>query len=330
MEANDDARSLTGLLRSTGIFHCDTRLGEDTALRLPAMPRTVMLHLVLHGRCTVATAEHAVTLEVGDLALLPHGRGHTLSTRVVDAEARGTDRGANASRRGARSADTGAIPLEDTVRPLLGGIVERLALGDGPVVAHAVCSALTVQHPAAPPLPATLDDLLVVRADTRSAGLRTLVGLIDDEVSSGRPGWVEVASRLIDVVAMQAVRSALESNGDGPGIWTAVTDPALARVMRAVTEHPGDDWSVGRLAAVAGVSRSALSQRFRERAGEAPMTWVTRYRMSVARGLLADGVPVRIVARDTGYVSEVAFRRAFARETGVPPGAVRRGMAGRA
>lgn len=60
------------------------------------------------------------------------------------------------------------------------------------------------------------------------------------------------------------------------------------------------------------------------------MTWVTRYRMSVARGLLADGVPVRIVARDTGYVSEVAFRRAFARETGVPPGAVRRGMAGRA
>ncbi|MGO1608086.1 MAG: hypothetical protein ACTHYJ_11940, partial [Brevibacterium yomogidense] len=67
METNDDARSLTGLLRSTGIFHCDTRLGEDTALRLPAMPRTVMLHLALHGRCTVATAEHAVTLETGDL-----------------------------------------------------------------------------------------------------------------------------------------------------------------------------------------------------------------------------------------------------------------------
>ena len=61
------------------------------------------------------------------------------------------------------------------------------------------------------------------------------------------------------------------------------------------------------------------------------MTWVTRYRMSVARGLLADGVPVRIVARDTGYVSEVAFRRAFAREyAAYHPGAVRRGMAGRA
>ena len=31
------------------------------------------------------------------------------------------------------------------------------------------------------------------------------------------------------------------------------------------------------------------------------MTWVAHYRMSVARGLITDGVPVPIVARDTGY-----------------------------
>lgn len=300
----DDQRAMAGMLHSAGIFHCDSRLGAGVALELPPLPDSAMLHLVLEGTCSLVVDGSLLDLGRGDLVLLPHGRGHALST---------------GGRRPTR--------LEDTERPVLGGIVERLRLGDGPTAAHVVCAALSLHHPAAPPVPDTLAEVVVVRADEGTQGLRTVARLLEEEVRAGRPGWVEVASRLVDVIAMQAVRIALDAHPLADGLWAAVRDPAVASALRAVTRLPHAPWTVDRMARTAGLSRSAFAQRFAQRVGEAPMAWVTRYRMGVARGMLAQGEPVSAAARAVGYDSEVAFRRAFARTVGVPPGAVRRGRA---
>ncbi len=296
-------RRMTAELRSTGIFHCDTRLADGQSLELPEMPGTVMFHLVLEGACTVSTPQAAQTITTGQIALLPHGRGHRVGT-----------------------GSTHVTMLERADRQGLGGIVERLELGEGPTAAHLVCGALTLEHPAAPPLPAALNALLVVRpqdsAETETT--RLLAGLIVREALEADPGWLEVSSRLVEVVAMRAIRRALQDATEAPGWWSAVQDPRLVRSLRAVMDDPGAPWTLPGLAHLAAMSRTAYAELFRARVGETPMSWVTRYRMRIARQRLAQGQTVSGVARAVGYDSEVAFRRAFSRTTGTSPGAVRR------
>jgi AraC-like DNA-binding protein len=296
-------RQLTAQLRSTSVFHCDTRMAHDQALELPEMPGTVTFHIVLDGSCTISTDQGHEEIAAGDLALLPHGRGHRVAT------------------------GTGHVTtLERADRQSLGGIVERLDLGEGPTGAHLVCGALTLEHPAAPPLPATLDALLVVRpeagADSGAADL--LADLILHEALEAGPGWLEVSSRLVDVLALRAVRRVLQGAAEAPGWWSAVQDPRLVRSIQAVMDEPGTPWTLPGLAQHAAMSRTAYAELFRARVGETPMSWVARYRMRVARDRLAQGQSVARVARSVGYDSEVAFRRAFSRITGVPPGTVRR------
>ena len=74
----------------------------------------------------------------------------------------------------------------------------------------------------------------------------------------------------------------------------------------------------------AGLSRSALAERFAHFVGDPPMQYLTRWRMQVAARLLADGqAKVSAVALQVGYDSEAAFSRAFKKAAGVPPDAWR-------
>jgi AraC-like DNA-binding protein len=73
------------------------------------------------------------------------------------------------------------------------------------------------------------------------------------------------------------------------------------------------------------MSRSAFAARFTALVGEPAIAYVTRWRMQVAVAALRDErATVGELAGRLGYRSEAAFARAFKRETGMPPGAVRR------
>lgn len=295
-------RSLAAQLTATQVFVCDTSLGEAISLELPPLPGTVMFHLVVDGECTVQGSSTHHRLGPGDLALLPHGDGHSLRH---DPEIRGAQ-----------------VSLHEAPRQRIGGVVERLELGS-PVATRLVCGALELDHPAAPSLPAVLPELITTEHSSQTDTLRTLTDLVLAEVTGSDLGWLDISSHLVDALALKAVRVALAASA-ATGPWAALQDPHLARALQAVVDDPGRPWTVQRLATVAGRSRSAFAQDFQAGVGEPVMGWVTRHRMRVARQRLAQGDPVSAVARAVGYDSEVAFRRAFTRSTGVTPGAVRR------
>jgi len=84
---------------------------------------------------------------------------------------------------------------------------------------------------------------------------------------------------------------------------------------------PGHSWTVAQLAAAARMSRSPFAARFRETVGEAPLAYLTRWRMHLASGLLEDGaLGIKEVADRVGYGSEASFSKAFKSFAGVPPG----------
>jgi AraC-like DNA-binding protein len=74
------------------------------------------------------------------------------------------------------------------------------------------------------------------------------------------------------------------------------------------------------------MSRSAFAARFTTLVGEAPLAYLTRWRMHLAADLLrGKGLTLSEVAGRVGYESEAAFSKAFKRQVGTSPGAFRTG-----
>jgi AraC-like DNA-binding protein len=110
----------------------------------------------------------------------------------------------------------------------------------------------------------------------------------------------------------------LPSNAAG---WlTGLRDPAVGHSLRLLHAQPAQPWTVEELARRAGLSRSALAERFTGIVGQPPMQYLTQWRMQLAARRLADG-PGKIasVALEVGYDSGAAFSRAFKASLGTSP-----------
>src|SRR2546430_17699741 len=71
----------------------------------------------------------------------------------------------------------------------------------------------------------------------------------------------------------------------------------------------------------AGWSRAAFARSFQQALGQAPMQYLTDWRMTLARDhLRTGGLMLAQIAARTGYASPYAFAAAFRRHHGHPPG----------
>ena len=102
-------------------------------------------------------------------------------------------------------------------------------------------------------------------------------------------------------------------------------DTLEGRLEIATGGDQGIRVTVEELAGRVGASRSSLAQRFSDLLGQAPMQYLTRWRLTIAAQRLRDErVNLARLAEDSGYESEAAFNRAFKRALGATPGAWRK------
>jgi AraC-like DNA-binding protein len=134
------------------------------------------------------------------------------------------------------------------------------------------------------------------------------------------------------VEATQAVVAACVGAGASQGGTNAAAlyDLQKERVRKAIHRHIGSArLSPARLAAAAGLSRSALYRMFAEEGGVA--RYVRDVRLSMAHAALRDpaqlGLSIAQVAEAHGFPDPSAFSRAFRQSFGATPGDVR--MSGR-
>ena len=161
------------------------------------------------------------------------------------------------------------------------------------------------------------------------AAPRELLSRIKSEWQATRPGGRLVLERLLPVLFVDLLRS-LGAIPEGPkgGFPAPLRDRILAQALAALHEEPAAAWTIEALARRAAVSRSGLGERFRRGLGVAPMSYLTHWRMTLARRLLEGSeLPIGRVAERVGYGSEAAFSRAFRRIEGTTPGRVRRAAA---
>ena len=135
-----------------------------------------------------------------------------------------------------------------------------------------------------------------------------------------------VLGRLAELLFVEAVREYVRTLPESQQGWLAgLRDPHVGRALALLHADPARDWEVEVLAQEAGLSRSALADRFVALIGEPPMQYLAGWRMALAaQALSTSNDAVARVAERVGYESEAAFNRAFKREFGTPPAAWRR------
>ena len=190
-----------------------------------------------------------------------------------------------------------------------------------------LCGGFRLEERTASPLVESLPPRLVIR-DHASNGvsLRSVFALIDAELVAGAQGSEALVCRMSDVVFLQALRATLTADCvEAPGFVRGLRDPAIGRAIAAVHTRLGYAWTVEALAREAAMSRSVFSARFADLVGEAPMSYVNRWRLNrAAFWLRSCDSKVATVAARIGYESEAALGRAFKRCFGQSPGAYRR------
>lgn len=98
------------------------------------------------------------------------------------------------------------------------------------------------------------------------------------------------------------------------------SDPRILDAIEAMNAEPSISWTVGQLAEIAHMSRSAFSDRFHALVGDSPIRTLATIRLKVAARKMLEGESIKSAAEQTGYGSEEAFNRAFKRQFNIPPG----------
>ena len=154
--------------------------------------------------------------------------------------------------------------------------------------------------------------------------LHDVVALLSRELASSAPGQPTVLDRLLDILLVLAIRTSFRQSATAPRWYRAAVDPRLNAALRAMHQDAGHPWTVPELAAVSGLSRAAFARTFQQALGQAPMQYLTDWRMTLARDHLRTGdLTLAHIADLTGYGSPYAFAAAFRRHHGQPPGAWR-------
>jgi AraC-like DNA-binding protein len=171
-----------------------------------------------------------------------------------------------------------------------------------------------------------LPQCIQIPADQQHSNeLSPLMALMIQEASSARCGQGIVLNRLAEVLIVKMLRHLMANGLLQHGVMAGLSDIRLARALTAIHDHPDTAWRVEQLAQQAGMSRTLFIQQFRDRVGQTPGEYLLHWRMKLAtRWLQQTNWPITAIASKLGYESETAFRRAFSREVGQPPGQVRK------
>ena len=199
----------------------------------------------------------------------------------------------------------------DVVPKLVDGAV---SIGGGGTSATVVTGWFVYDELGARPLIALLPRVLHTRVDGyRTDILKATLELLAKETE--RPG---VGSGVVDhrpcryPVRAGDPQPSQPSDEDDVGWLAALSDRRIGAAMRALHGKPAEPWTVEKLAALANMSRSAFAARFKARLGEAPLEYLTRWRMFRAGVLLRSTErSLAEIANEVGYESDAALSKAF-------------------
>jgi len=268
-----------------------------------------IFHLIAAGTCTVEIATGAQRkLSAGDILLLPFADAHKFWNGEF-AE---------------------MTKANEVVRPSSINGMGRVNHGGGGEQTRMVCGFIESSEFLFAPVFRTLPPMLVDQTgdDKVSALITSTVREILLLADAAAPGSELMLGRLMELLFVEVLRRYATRLPPGAKGWfAALKDPIVRQALQFVHVDPARRWTVEHLAREVGTSRTVLAERFNAILGQAPIEYVTSWRMQLAAERMRNSNDsLAAIAANVGYESEAAFNRAFKRVTGVTPGRWRDGV----
>ena len=172
-----------------------------------------------------------------------------------------------------------------------------------------------------PPILPEITELPKSRLEVIDVAIR----LLSLESEHDRMGKTAVINHWASIMMIECLRTYIERLPEATDNWLrAMKDPYLAKALAVMHDDPSRNWTIHRLAEVAGMSRSSFAQRFKDSVGMPPLTYLIDYRLRLAaRYLRLQQNSIGRISELVGYASDSTFSQAFKRVYGVSPKAYR-------
>jgi len=282
----------------------------------PGAQHAIEYHVVTRGSCWITIVDGAsfepVRLQEGDIAVIPHGEPHVVSSA--------------AGMRAQPDLDSHRRPQDDNDLPF-----KLRTGGEGAAETHLMCGFFTCDVRPFNPVIEALPRFMRIGRGTSAATealLEHFLHLASTESADKRAGAQGVLNKLSELMFIEAIRSYMDQlSSMNTGWLSGLRDPLVGRALALLHAKPARAWTLDELAAECGASRSALVGRFTQTVGYPPIQYLTRWRMQLAAKRLGErGTKVAAVAQEVGYDSEAAFSRAFKKFSGQSPSEWRCGL----
>lgn len=268
-------------------------IAPDAALHFPCS-KSIGVHVVMRGPVYIhaPTLAEPLKLSTGDVAFMARGCDHVLS---AGAELQGLQHRTIAQEHTPTEADSSVV---------VGGAYQMWN---------------TPLHPFFAELPAWT----VLRAEARPklGKLSLAAAMMEQEIQSDEPGADTIVQALLDTLFTYALREIASDRGQVGSGWNhAVHHPQVRKALMLMHERMAHPWTLDDLAQHAGLSRTALAERFRDTMGDTPLNHLRILRMQRAMRLLAEtDHKLEAVAAEVGYQDAFSFSKVFKRTVGVSP-----------
>ncbi len=315
------SQALRGV-RLTGAIFLDAELAAPWGFSSPAAAATapliapeaehlVLFHLLIEGEATVRVPGYEpVALEAGDIVVVPRGDAHELWNGSVKQLTDGSS----------------LLPR------ILGGVIaSERAGGDGPITKF-ICGYIGCERHVGQLFLSGLPPVfkLNICKDASGEWIQSSIRHLAAERHAQRAGRVALLAKLAEALFIETLsRYMAEAPAERRGWLAAARDRAVGRALGAIHRDIARNWTVELLAKEAGVSRTVFAERFANLLDEAPLAYVSRWRLHLgARLLETTDDTVLAIALRVGYESEAAFSRAFKRTFELPPARYRKQRVG--
>lgn len=150
-------------------------------------------------------------------------------------------------------------------------------------------------------------------------GLEPLLQLMFQEASRNESAKQVALNKYSELIIIYLFRFLIKTKHHDAGILAGLSDTKLSKAMCAIHDSPSAAWTLTSLAEKAGMSRAVFAKHFLHTVGITPGSYLTNWRISLAKKWLTQGKSMAVVADLCGYSSNTSFHRAFGRVCGKTP-----------
>ncbi|WP_201587793.1 AraC family transcriptional regulator [Psychrobacter jeotgali] len=272
---------------------------------------TILFYLVMSGSFCIDVGDNSRKAHTGDMIMIPNAYQHVCYALDYD--------GSNAK------------PLDDMLLKCEEHMIELNA--DNYNSAEKPDSSLILiqcqyDKEMIRPLLSVLPQILPDHEDQPESRFEILdvgIKLLSLESEHERMGKTAVINHWASIMMIECLRTHIESLPEATDCWLqAMKDPYLTKALAVMHNAPNQNWTIHKLAEVAGMSRSSFAQRFKDVVGMPPLTYLIDYRLRLAaRYLRLQQNSISRISEMVGYASDSTFSQAFKRVHGISPKAYR-------